>query len=200
MDIPCPSCDAAQLEYSMITLDIPYFGELVQTTLLCKKCEYKHNDVMIADLGGPMRHEMIVDSEKDMSVKVVRSASGTVSVPELGMKVEPGVASDGYISNVEGVLSRFRDAVEMAIRFAKGKPDEEGSQKKGQEVLDAIQLVIDGKMKITLIVEDPFGKSAIISDKTSTRKLTEEEAKALNSGFSIFEAARTIKGGPSSDD
>ena len=112
--VSCPACDKEELTYRSVELDIPYFGKATQTTLICAGCGYKHNDIMLSQLNEPLRYSFTITCEEDMSVKVVRSASCTVSVPELGLKVEPGVASEGYISNVEGVLQRFRGVVGQA--------------------------------------------------------------------------------------
>ena len=48
----------------------------------------------------------------------MRSSSCTVRIVELGLEVEPGDNATGYISNVEGVLNRFSDAIGMIQRGA----------------------------------------------------------------------------------
>ena len=53
-----------------------------------------------------------------MTTRVVRSSSCTVRIVELGLEVEPGDNATGYISNVEGVLNRFSDAIAMIQRGA----------------------------------------------------------------------------------
>ena len=197
--VPCPVCDWNFLKYRSLELDVPYFGKATQTTLFCEKCGYKHNDILLSQLKEPTRYSMTIDDEKDLSVKVVRSASATVSVPELGLLVEPGVASEGYISNVEGVLRRFRDAVEQAIRFAQDGEDtestterkeREAAQVKGKEILAWIDEVIAGDRTVTMIIDDPFGNSAIISEKAGKEGMSEDEARNLKTGFNVFEVAR----------
>lgn len=188
--VPCPACDKDELKYRSVELDIPYFGKATQTSLICEGCGYKHNDIMLNQLNEPFKYSFIIKCEEDMSVKVVRSASGTVSVPELGLKVEPGVASEGYISNVEGVLQRFRGVVGQAIRFAKGTEDEETSAAQGKIILGSIDEVIDGKRSVTLVIEDPFGNSAIISDRATKEPIPEEKAAELESGFNVLEVVK----------
>jgi zinc finger protein len=188
--VNCPACDKHELTYRSTEFDIPYFGKATQTTLLCAECGYKHNDIMLNQLNEPLRYSFTIEKEEDMSVKVVRSASGTVSVPELGLLVEPGIASEGYISNVEGVFVRFRDVVEQAIRFAVGTEDEKEAKTKGNEILKHIGEVIDGKRSVTLVIADPFGNSAIISDRVVKEPIPEEEAEKLQSGFNIFEIVK----------
>jgi len=188
--VDCPGCNKDSLTYRSVELDIPYFGKATQTTLICGKCGYKHNDILLNELKEPFRYSMKISREEDLSVKVVRSASATVSVPELGLLVEPGVASEGYISNVEGVLQRFRDAVELAIKFSKGSEDEKESTEKGNEILGKLDKVIAGKLSVTVIIEDPFGNSAIISDKAKKEKIKEKEAEELKTGFNVFEVVK----------
>ena len=188
--VSCPACDKEELPYRAVELDIPYFGKATQTTLICAGCGYKHNDIMLNQLNEPLRYSFTITREEDMSVKVVRSASCTVSVPELGLKVEPGVASEGYISNVEGVLQRFRGVVGQAMRFAKGTEDEEKSTTQGEIILAGIEEVIAGKRSVSLVIEDPFGNSAIISEKATKESIPEDEASELESGFNVFEVVK----------
>ena len=187
VDFPCPGCKEASLIYRSTELEIPFFGKATQTTLICGSCGYKHNDIILSELKEPTQYSVPIESEDDMSVKVVRSASATVSVPELGLKVEPGVASEGYITNVEGVLVRFRDAVGQAIRFAVGTEDEEASRIQGEEILKRIESTINGNEHVTLILNDPFGNSAILSERASKIELTEEEANELHTGYNIVD-------------
>ena len=198
-EIPCSVCDWKFLKYRSSELDIPYFGKATQTTILCERCGYKHNDILLNELKEPTRYSILIDGVDDLSIKVVRSASATVSVPELGLLVEPGVASEGYISNVEGVLMRFRDAVEQAIRFALNGEDlesameeneEKAAQEKGKEILERIDEVIAGGRSVNMILEDPFGNSAIISEKARKEEMSEEEIRGLKTGFNIFEVGR----------
>ena len=50
-----------------------------------------------------------------------------------------------------------------------------------------LEEVIEGRTKITVIIEDPLGNSAIISKKAVATKLSDEEAEALNTGMIVFE-------------
>ena len=51
--------------------------------------------------------------------------------------------------------------------------------------------VIEGKRKITVIVEDPLGNSAIISKKVKATRLSEEEAETLNTGMVVFDVNKS---------
>ena len=78
------------------------------------------------------------------------------------MEVEPGVASDGYVSNIEGVLQRFKKILEAERDTA----DEDDVRKKAKNLLKKLWKVECGDEELKIIIEDPSGNSAIISEKT----------------------------------
>jgi len=121
-----------------------------------------------------------VCGEEDLNKRVVRSSTGYIKIPEWGFEVRPGPASEGYISNVEGVLNRLEDSLKMLLKWVDGE-----EKRKGEEILKKIEDVKRGKENITLIIEDPLGHSAIIGDGVKEEKLSEEEIKML-SGGNIF--------------
>ena len=59
---------------------------------------------------------MLIDDEEKLRARVVRSSSCTVSIPELDLQVNPGSSSTGYVSNVEGVINRFQEIINMVER------------------------------------------------------------------------------------
>lgn len=176
-DSKCPVCSVRPVYYNTTTLNVPYFGEIVQTTIFCKKCGYHHSDTMISSINEPTRYEYPICSRKDMDVRVVRSSSGTVSIPEIGAKVEPGPVSECFVSNIEGILERIKNVTEDM---------ETKNKKKKKEILEKIEKIRNGKEKATLIIDDPLGNSAIIGKKAKKRKLTDDEIKKLKTGMIIF--------------
>lgn len=186
VDVPCPACGGSGLNYSTFILDVPYFKEVVSTQILCDKCHYRHNDVFIVSEKEPRRYEYHIKDTDDMSVRVIRSTSGTMEVPELGIKVEPASMSEAFITNIEGVICRMEDAVNCAIKFS----EDEQKRSHGNELLQYIQDIKDGKKEARLILEDPMGNSAIIppdekNDQLDQRPLTKEEREKLSTGFTI---------------
>jgi len=131
-----------------------------------------------------MRFTLGVESPEDLDIRVIRSISGTIRIPELGINIEPGPASESYVSNVEGVLCRIEDVVGMVTRWDDEPP---GSIERAHEILESLRQVRLGELGITIIVEDPLGNSAIISDKASIDILTPEQAEGLKTGEIILE-------------
>lgn len=167
------------LEMTSKTEKIPYFGEIMESTLLCSECGYKHSDTICLEQKEPVRYTMKITKET-LNVRVVKSQTATLSIPELGLKVEPGSKSQGYVSNVEGVLNRFESAVATAMSWA----EEENIKVNALKILEKIENLKSGEdVTATLVIEDPFGHSTIVDKTAEHRKLSEEEIKNLNTGF-----------------
>ena len=111
------------------------------------------------------------------------SQAATVTIPEIGVKVEPGPKSEGYVTNVEGILVRFESAVKKAMQLF----DDAESQKNAKNTLNAIQELIKGNTTATLIIDDPFGQSSILSDDAEISEIPQEILKDLKTGFSHIE-------------
>lgn len=176
----CPLC-SKELVTNWVKDNIPFFGEVMHITSMCE-CGLRYSDTMIMAQSKPIRYEIKVTTREDLDVRVVRSTSGTIRIPELGVDIEPGPASESFISNIEGVLDRVGDILEMVVRW-----NEESQTRRAKELQSIIEKVKAGEFEITVIIEDPLGNSAIIAEKATHRELTEEEAKCLKTGMIIFD-------------
>ncbi len=175
----CPVCKGRNtLEMTSKTEEIPYFGEILESTIICSECGYKHSDTICLEQKEPVCYSLLI-SKSNINARVVKSQTATLSIPELGLKVEPGPKSQGYVSNVEGVLNRFESAVETAIEWAEEPEVKENALK----IIDKIEDIKSGDGSATLIIEDPFGHSVILHDDAKHRKLSQEEVENLNTGF-----------------
>lgn len=183
MAINCPACGAENKAKSIMReIEIPHFGNVLETTILCDKCGFKHNDIIALEQHDPVKYT--IDINKDnLSVRVVRSQSATVSIPEIGIKVEPGPKSEGFVTNIEGIIERFKDATKKALNLF---TDDE-SQENAKNILKQLNDLIDGKVTASLIIEDPFGQSNIVSDNLIKEPIPEEDLKNLKTGFSVIE-------------
>lgn len=170
--IRCPVCGEGNLNVRSMLYPIPFFNQLVMFLIDCPACHFSENDVYSAEERRPSRWTMRIDNPSLLNTRVVRSGSGTVRLPELGIDIEPGAAAESYISNVEGVLLRTRPVIESAVRFA----DDEKQKKRGRKVLSMIDKAMKGRMPFTLIIEDPVGVSGIIPDDMRLVKYEELSA------------------------
>jgi zinc finger protein len=173
------------MEFSWETVEIPFFGEAMLISGLCS-CGFRHSDTLLLSQKEPARYTLEVTEIGDLNARVIRSSSGTVRVPELGVTVEPGEASESYISNVEGVLGRITEIVEFATRVARAAGDLERARR-GEEILENIRLALMGRFKLTFTIEDPLGNSAIASDKAVRAPLKDEEIAELSWGMVILD-------------
>ena len=183
MAIDCPVCNGEKTaESTTKTSNIPHFGEILESSIICSACGYKHNDVICIEQKEPTKHKIAIKKDS-LESRVIKSQSATVSIPEFGLKVEPGPKSLGYVSNVEGVIVRFEDGVKKALTIF----DDEESQKNGLAILEKLSMLINGDIEATLIIKDPFGQSNIMDINVEQFPLTEEELKHLKTGFTIIE-------------
>lgn len=179
----CPICNARQsMEVTTKTEIIPYFGEIMESTLLCSECGYKHADTICIDQKEPVKYTLLVGKD-NLNARVVKSQSTTITIPEIGLKVEPGPQSQGYVSNVEGVLKRFEKAVKTALSWA----EEDHVKQNAVQILEDIERVKNGQKEVTMVLEDPFGHSIVMDDAAVKSELTVEEIKNLKTGFITFE-------------
>lgn len=179
----CPICNASgSVEVTTKTEKIPYFGEIMESTMLCSECGYKHADTICIDQKEPVKYTLMI-SKDNLNARVVKSQSTTITIPEIGLKVEPGPQSQGYVSNVEGVLNRFEKAVKTALSWA----EEDHVKQNAVKILEDLEKVKNGEKEVTLIMEDPFGHSIVMADTAVRSELTVEEIKNLKTGFTTFE-------------
>ncbi|MDD4162459.1 MAG: ZPR1 zinc finger domain-containing protein [Methanothrix sp.] len=181
---PCPVC-SAQMQFCWETTEIPHFGEAMVIAGVCD-CGFRHSDTILLTQKEPVRFTLPVTSIEDLDARVIRSSSGTLRIPELGVDVEPGFASESYISNVEGVLDRIEGVVSFATRSAREANSLEATGK-GEEILEKITLARAGRFPLTLILEDPLGNSAIDYEKAEKSTLTEDDMAHLKTGMIIVD-------------
>ena len=183
MVIRCPACGVEGVAKSIMKeIEIPHFGKVMETTIQCPSCGFKHSDIIALEQNDPAKYVLKIN-KNTLSVRVVRSQSATVIIPEIGLKVEPGPKSEGYVTNVEGVLTRFESAIKKALNLF----DDEESQKNGKNALNQVQELKKGNGTATLIILDPFGQSKIVSENVEILEIPEEELQDLKTGFSHIE-------------
>ena len=182
---PCPICFSDEgLTMIAHTSEIPYFGEHTQLTILCPSCGWKHTDFIPAEGKKSGAFSLEIEGIEMLSVRIIRSSSCTIKIEELGLEVEPGGATTGYVSNIEGVLNRFQGAVEMMYRQAKTSNEKEIIGK-CEALLEKINLVKNGNLMVEITLLDPMGHSQILHENAVSRELTERELEELEVGPSI---------------
>ena len=182
VNAPCPQCSVEEsLTMLTISSEIPYFGEHTQITVLCDTCGWKHTDFIPSDGEKPGFSSLVIDSEKKKAARVVRSSSCTIRIPELDLEVSPGGSSSGYVTNIEGVMKRFENAIETIIRGS----DEDQDSEIARQILERLRMVKEGGENVRLELLDPRGRSQIIHHDAESRELNNEELEHLETGPEI---------------
>ena len=162
----CPVCRKKDLTLREMETEVPYFGKLFVFSMTCNSCKYHKADIEAAENKEPVRFSMDIKTRDDMMVRVVKSSEATVKIPHVG-SIDPGPASEGYVSNVEGIFQRIRTQVESI----KNNEEDDVLKKKAKNLLKKIDDIMWGRQEGTLIIEDPSGNSAIISEKATRTAL-----------------------------
>ncbi|RME53377.1 ZPR1 zinc finger domain-containing protein [Candidatus Woesearchaeota archaeon] len=156
----CPVCHKKTLTLMETPYEIPFFGTCSLFSMDCEHCKYHKADVEFSEKHPPAKFTLEVSNEEDLKARVIKSASATIKIPHL-ITIESTEFSNGYVTNVEGVLNRIRHQ----IAFARDDSDDPAVKKKAKQHLKKIDRVLWGKEKLKLILEDPSGNSAIISPR-----------------------------------
>jgi zinc finger protein len=135
-------------------------------SMTCTNCKFHKADIEALEQQEPCKWTLDVNGKDDLNTRVIKSSKATVNVPYI-TKITPGPASIGYISNVEGILKRIKRQIESA----KESSDDKAEKKSAYKLLKKVNKILWGTEKCKLILEDPSGNSAIISDKAKKDKL-----------------------------
>ncbi|NOZ82485.1 MAG: ZPR1 zinc finger domain-containing protein [Euryarchaeota archaeon] len=156
----CAVC-GGKARVSFRQLEIPHFGRLMHSLLLCEDCGYRHADIISLEQREPAKYTLRVETPEDLNARVVRSSRGRVELPELGVTIEPAAEAQGFITNVEGVLHRVKEVLESCVRWA----EDEQKRRRAEELAERVRRVVEGEERVTIVISDPTGCSAIISEK-----------------------------------
>ena len=156
----CPICHKKTLTLLEEEREIPYFGKCFIFSMTCSNCRYHKADLEAAERKEPAKYTLDIESEADMKIRVIRSSEGIINLVRIA-KIEGGPAANGFVTNVEGIINRIRHQVE-AVRDTEEDP---AIKKKAKNLLKKLTKIAWGQEKAKLVIEDPSGNSAIISEK-----------------------------------
>jgi zinc finger protein len=166
----CPFCMNKTLTLMETAREIPFFGVCHIFSMSCTSCKYHKADVEAEEPSDPVKYTLDISEEEDMNIRLVKSSSANIKIPYIG-SIDAGEASNGYITNVQGVFERLKKQVEH-LRDA---TDDKAEQKKAKNILKKIMKIQWGQEKAKIILEDPTGNSAIVSPKAKKEKLKKKK-------------------------
>ena len=162
----CAFCKNKTLTLTELVREVPYFGKVCIFSMDCSSCNYHKADVESEENHPPVKYALEVESQDDLKIRIVKASTCTIKIPHVG-NIEPGEAANGYVTNVEGVLNRIKHQIEVL----KEQEEDPAAQKKAKNLLKKLRKVLWGEEKLKMILEDPQGNSAIVSEKAVKTKL-----------------------------
>jgi zinc finger protein len=162
----CPICNKNTLTLMEAEREIPYFGLAYLFSMNCSNCNYHKADIEFDQEQEPCKYELEISCEEDLKIRIVKSSNANIKLGRIA-SVEANEGSNGYITNVEGIINR----IQKIIEFARDNAEDDSERKQAKSHLKKIRNVLWGSDSIKLVIEDLSGNSAIISDKAVKTKL-----------------------------
>ncbi|XP_017755920.1 PREDICTED: zinc finger protein ZPR1 [Eufriesea mexicana] len=177
----CPECNCP-CETNMKLTNIPHFKEVVIMATVCEACGHRTNEVKS---GGGIEHmgvkiKVKVAGKEDFSRDLLKSETCYMQVPELELEIGPATLG-GRFTTVEGILVAVKEQLSSSIAFS-GDSSDPDTMKRMDDFISHLNEVLEGKRKITLVLDDPAGNSYIQS-------LSDE---GLDSGLEITKYERSF--------
>ncbi|KAL7291926.1 hypothetical protein TKK_0014476 [Trichogramma kaykai] len=169
----CPECNAP-CQTNMKMTKIPYFKEVVIMATVCDACGHKTNEVKsgsgIEPQGVMIKIE--IEGKEDFSRDLLKSETCYMRIPELDLEVSPTTLG-GRFTTVEGVISAVRDQLSTSTVLTGDSADTE-TTKRMDNFISQLNKILEGEMKVTLILDDPAGNSYIqsLADSGTDDRLT----------------------------
>jgi zinc finger protein len=113
----------------------------------------KYMEPALVQSCQPVIYTLSIGAESDLLTKVIKSKNACVEIPELDIRILPGMNSKDLICDVFGLLSGIESSIKMGQNIELSKRD---------ELLDRISQIKFGKGKATLVLTDPSGLSLIM--------------------------------------
>ncbi|XP_068097024.1 zinc finger protein ZPR1 [Hyperolius riggenbachi] len=155
----CPECNAPAAT-NMKLVQIPHFKEVVIMATNCDACGHRTNEVKsggaIESLGTKIT--LHITDPSDLTRDVLKSETCGIDIPELEFELGMG-ALGGKFTTLEGLLTDIKDLVVEKNPFTLGDSSVSETKEKLKEFGKKIDQILEGKMKVHLILDDPAGNS-----------------------------------------
>jgi zinc finger protein len=107
--------------------------------------------------GKPQELRLEIKCAEHLNCRVVRGTKASVRIPEFGLCLDPASGSQSFVTNVEGLLQRFKDAIQRAnVLFSDDKSHEE---------IEKLEVLLNhaaaGEEPFTILISDPLGQSRL---------------------------------------
>lgn len=159
--VSCPNC--LQLcDTHMKPVNIPHFKEVIIMSTVCPNCGYKSNEVKtggaIPDKGR--RIKLYCDDPEDLSRDILKGENCKMNIPELNLDIQEGTLG-GRFTTLEGLLRQVYDELESRVFTQTSDSMDEETKARWVAFFARLKDAINGKVKFTVIMEDPLAGSYI---------------------------------------
>uniref|UniRef100_A0A7C4B9G9 ZPR1 zinc finger domain-containing protein n=1 Tax=Thermofilum pendens TaxID=2269 RepID=A0A7C4B9G9_THEPE len=155
----CPVCGKGEFSVIEVEYELPVLGPVLIFSKRCRVCGYKRHDMIPLGSSRRIRIYLRVEKPEDYRVKVLRSPFARITIPELGLDLKPSAAAEMFVTNIEGILRIFLEAVEKYEVL-------EGVSLK--ELKERLTDTIENQMQpLTVVIDDSEGISACLPEPGS---------------------------------
>jgi zinc finger protein len=158
----CPICGKKTLGQKAFLYKEPRsMDELIFFVTLCAECNFKKTEVMPLAPSSHVttnHHVISIKTQDDLETKIYRASTGSIEIPELEIKLEPGIQADFFITNIERILLKFKDSCQFMLQDAEEEPTRLILEKRIKEIDECIS----GKREFTVVLDDPEGFSYVL--------------------------------------
>lgn len=157
----CPSC-MKECDTHMKPVNIPHFKEVIIMSTNCEHCGYKSNEVKT---GGAIpekgrRITLYCDDPSDLSRDILKGESCSLVVPELSLDIQEGTLG-GRFTTLEGLLRQVYEELESRVFSQTSDSMDQATKDRWVAFFAKLKDALDGKVKFTVIMEDPLAGSYI---------------------------------------
>ncbi|MEJ2278412.1 MAG: ZPR1 zinc finger domain-containing protein, partial [Candidatus Lokiarchaeota archaeon] len=163
--LKCPACQKGIIEIIKTEYDLPDQDKMLILKFECNNCNFHKNDIIpLTTRIEPGISSLKVTNEIDLKSKVYRSPTGKLEIPELEVIVTPGPRAQFYFTNIEGILMRFEDAVNI---YEKNLDKNDPEKIEVGKILKDLKKAMRGELNFTVKLTDESGGSYIIPEDKS---------------------------------
>lgn len=157
----CSSC-ASPTETRMHLIDIPHFREVIIMATTCEYCGFRTNEVKSSGAITPTGKKITlkITSEEDLSRDILKSESCCLEIPEIELQITTG-SLGGRFTTLEGLLTQVKKELVDKAPFSSGDSATTEQKNVFKTLLDNIDLICTGKLKCSVILDDPLSNSYI---------------------------------------
>lgn len=169
LNVKCPLCGLSSLRIFYRSVDVPYIGAMLVSTIICNNCGFKVSDFwMIFEEGKYEDYQSVRVTQSTMGDLVCASTGSKIIIPEIDTEIQVITFDAQHITTIEGVLRELKTYVEAMLDTAEDKT-------KAKKILDVLNEELENPSgRLTLMLSDPKKHSAVIPREYWVRRVEQE--------------------------